>query len=82
MFDLDQLVNVAAVIVPVAGGTLGWIHSKHGEITAKVNELDKKTAVYEESIVGLKELINTRFDSSDQRLERVERRVLNGDYHR
>lgn len=77
MFDLDQLVNAAAIVVPLAGGTLGWVHAKHKEITDKVNILDKQAAVYDQSVADLKELINTRFDTFDYRVERVER-SLNG----
>lgn len=82
MLDFNQIVNVATVLVPIAGGVLGVVHAKHAEIAKKVTELDKKAALYEQGVNDLKILITTRFDSSDQRLERVERRVLNGDYHR
>lgn len=81
MLDFNQVISVVTVVVPVAGATLGWMHARQTEITKKVVELDKKAALYEQGVTDLKELINTRFDSSDQRLERVERKVLNGEYH-
>lgn len=80
MLDFNQIVNVATVLVPIAGGVLGVVHAKHVEISKKVIELDKKAALYEQGVNDLKILITTRFDLSDQRLERVERKVLNGDY--
>lgn len=71
-----------ATILPIVAAPVGWIVKRQAATNAKVIELDKQTAVTNQGIEDLKELINTRFDNMDYRLERVERKVLNGDYYR
>lgn len=54
-------------------GVIGWalnLNSEFKELDGRVNLLDQKH-------VDLKELINSRFDSTDQRLARIER-AMNG----
>lgn len=68
-------------IVPVIStalmGVVGWAFKRQANTNNKVVELDKRLALLEQSIDDLKELINARFDSGDQRLERIER-SMNG----
>lgn len=60
------MVDIFAIAVPViVTGIGGYIH------------LWVKTATTQEHLKGLRELIEARFDASDQRLERIER-SMNG----
>lgn len=66
-----------ALIVPTAGSMIGWVYNRHAKTATTLSEHDKRLALTEQAFVDLKELINTRFDSLDQRVGRVER-SLNG----
>lgn len=72
--------ELVLAIIPLVAAPVGWVIKRQINSNAKVTELDKRQAVYEESIKGLRELINERFDDQDHRLERIERKVLNGSY--
>lgn len=69
-----------ATILPIVAGPVGWIVKRQIDTNTKVTEHDKELALIKQGFGDLKELINTRFDITDDRLERVERKVLNGDY--
>lgn len=59
---------VLAAVSLVSAGALGWAFS-----------LAERMSVVETEYIGLKELINARFDSVEQRLTRIETGVaMNG----
>lgn len=72
--------EIALAVIPVIVAPIGWLWNRQSRINERVVELDKQTAVTNQGIEDLKVLINTRFDDMDYRLERVERKVLNGSY--
>ncbi len=71
-----------AAILPIVSAPLGWAFKRQFDTNARVTQHDKELALIRQGFDDLKELINTRFDLTDNRLERVERKVLNGDYYR
>lgn len=75
---IDELIAVA---LPVVAAVVGWNFKRQVAANDKVTDIDKKLAVFAESVEGLKELINTRFDSTDQRIGRIER-SMNGHLQR
>ena len=92
MISPEQIIAVLGIVLPISGGVVGWSLKRHQEITKELGGHDKRLALVEHSFGDLKELLNTRFDAtiqrldarfdaSDYRLERVEKKVLNGDYH-
>lgn len=84
MFPHDYVDSLITALSTAALGVVGWAFKRQGDTNTQVVEHDKRIALVEQSLDvkfdDLKELITARFDSSDQRLERVERKVLNGDY--
>lgn len=82
MIDFSD--GLIAVFGSVITGTVGWVAKRAQDTNNTITEHDKRLALVEQSFEDLKELINTRFDgveqrfdSSDQRVSRVER-SLNG----
>lgn len=74
MFSTEVIIGIVGVIGTPVVGALGWA-------TKKLIDHDQKIALYGQGFDDLKELITTRFDSSDQRIGRIER-SLNGHLHR
>jgi hypothetical protein len=68
---------IVATSLPILATTVGWVIKRQVATNDKVQELDKKAALFDQGIEDLKELINQRFNSSDQRVERIER-SMNG----
>lgn len=66
---IEYAIGFASLLIP----PVGWGVSK-------LISHSQRLSVAEQAFVDLKELINQRFDAQDQRLERIERKVLNGDY--
>ena len=77
MLTWENIGPILAVVVPIATGSLG---SGIWWVVSRISTHDKALAVYSQAFTDLKELIESRFDSVDQRMERIERKVLNGDY--
>lgn len=77
----EMMTTLVGAIGTVVTGVGGWVVKRHSDTNTLVVDLDKRAAVVEQAFVDLKELINTRFDSSDQRIGRIER-SLNGSLHR
>ena len=73
--------EIIMAFVPIVMGTVGYVVKRQVDTNDKVTDLDKRQAVYEAKIDGLTDLINSRFDSFDHRVERIER-SLNGHLHR
>lgn len=81
---LDEIILAS---IPIIAGTVGWVVKRQVSTNDKVTEHDKQLALREQGFDDLKELINARFDTQvlmadnlGTRLERVERKVLNGAY--
>lgn len=82
MFTLDNVLTALGIVsVPTGAGIKGFL-----SLRDRVQKLESKQSS-DEAIVLVKldaiaNKIDLRCDSLDQRLERVERKVLNGDYHK
>jgi len=75
------MTNVWLYLATLGTGILGWAFGIEPKIKAVDRKIDSQVALLDQKYADLKELINTRFDNSDDRLTRIET-ALNGSLRR
>lgn len=82
MFTLDNVLTALGIAsVPTGAGIKGFL-SLRDRIAKVESKQSSDEAIVLVKLDAIANKIDLRCDSLDQRLERVERKVLNGDYHK
>lgn len=69
--------TVVGILATVLAGTIGWAGKTQSRVAVLERGVEDAKELATERTDGLKELIEEKFDSMDQRLARIER-AMNG----
>lgn len=78
--DLGTILAILGIVSTIMG-VVAWALRLEGRINTAEKLTETKDELYMQKHNDLKELINSKFDTADNRLERIER-ALNGALHR